>query len=250
MRTNSPWIQKMLQILYPEHIYCMACGKPILPENRDSLCTCCRESLQRKTAYFCSKCGRIAKKRPKSDLCPDCRADLPVFSRGMTCCVYEGAAKKIIYDLKYAAKGYLAKNMAYIMEKRAPRPCCYDIIVPVPMFGPKKLRRGYNQAELLAKELASLTGKPCVPQCLRRIRDTAPMSGLSRGERKENIKNMLQAERPKIIRGKNILLVDDVFTTGSTVNECCRILLAAGAGEIFVLTFAAAEAKGTDGTLF
>lgn len=148
-------------------------------------------------------------------------------------------------DLKYGGKGYLAKPMGYMMKKTAEELSDFDVIVPVPMYRKKQKIRGYNQAELLAKSLAKFSGKPCLADGLERIRETVPMSGLSWEKRKRAIKNAIRVKGPERIAGKTILLVDDIFTTGSTGEECGRMLKQAGAERVFFAAFAATMVRNS-----
>ena len=111
----------------------------------------------------------------------------------------------------------------------------YDIIIPVPMYKTKKDTRGYNQAEVLAKELG---GVPMKNDVLIKIIDTKKQSTLNKEERSQNLIGAYKIQNSEIIQNKNIILIDDIFTTGSTVNECSKILKQAGAYEICVLTIA------------
>ena len=124
--------------------------------------------------------------------------------------VYEGSARKILYGLKYGGKGYLAENIAAIMEPVLPAASSYDMILPVPMHRSKKSERGYCQTTLIARQIAGRTGKPLVPDNLVRIRKTEPMSGLSREKRTANIRGAFEVRDPAALAGKR------VFVTGGT----------------------------------
>ena len=115
-----------------------------------------------------------------------------------------------------------------------------DLVVPVPMYKAKEKRRGYNQAALLAQCVARERHITYVPHLLLRTRDTLPMSGMGEEERRKNVENLFQINPKQMAEalGRTVLLVDDVFTTGSTASACSEVLLNAGANAVFVLTFA------------
>lgn len=229
------------RLLFPEGIYCISCGRPILPAWEDSLCPDCRKVIFENRGGRCPRCGRPMEGWKSHGLCPDCRYCLPLYSRGKTCCVYKGRVKGILYDFKYGGKAFLARPLAFLMAEEGFDPAVYDLILPVPMAKAKMRRRGYNQAALLGRELGRLTGKPCEEDILIRNRETAPMSGLSREERRENLKDAICVTKPRALLGKRVLLVDDIYTTGATMGACSQAVLSAGAKEVFALTFAMAS---------
>ena len=120
------------------------------------------------------------------------------------------------------------------------RQCTVDLIVPVPLHIRRLRERGFNQALLLARELSKQTGIPCEQRSLRKIKDTPFQTALKGRERRKNLKAAFRVKKTEEIEGKSVLLVDDVYTTGTTVNECARTLLEAGAATVGVLTLARA----------
>lgn len=116
-----------------------------------------------------------------------------------------------------------------------------DLLVPVPLDKRRYRKREFNQAHLLAKVVSRRFGIPLSPFVLRRTRTTLPQTGLNRREREENVKGLFRVAKAKECRGKTILVIDDVFTTGSTANECAKVLSRAGAREVNVLTVARGE---------
>jgi ComF family protein len=115
-----------------------------------------------------------------------------------------------------------------------------DAIIPVPLHPKREVERGFNQASLLAGELARLKGIPCLDRCLVKTKNTVPQTTLAGLDREKNIRGAYSVRKAAAVRGKVILLVDDVFTTGSTLGECSSILLKAGAKEVRALTIAQA----------
>jgi ComF family protein len=118
--------------------------------------------------------------------------------------------------------------------------CRADLIIPVPLH-PKRLRwRGFNQSALLARQISRMYGIPMDPFVLRREHETAPQTQLVEDERRRNVRGAFALHRDRSVDGKSILLVDDVYTSGATVNECSRVLRRSGAKEVFVVTLARA----------
>ena len=116
-----------------------------------------------------------------------------------------------------------------------------DAIIPIPLYKDRLRQREFNQSALLAKYTAKKTGTSLLVNCLVKVNDTQPQVGLSSKERRQNVKNAFGVEQQELIKGKNILLMDDVITTGATVRECSRVLKKAGAKDIYVLALAHAK---------
>ena len=239
---NSISIKKvgafLADMVFPKNIYCIACNAPLKGDDPMSLCGDCRKELLLGQPAVCRRCGRFAR-YPAANFCEGCAAREPLYDRGSAAVVYEGSARKILYGLKYGGKGYLAENIAAIMEPVLPAASSYDMIIPVPMHKSKKSERGYCQTTLISKHLAKKSGKPAETDNLVRIRRTESMSGLHRGNRAANVRGAFEVKDPGALAGKRILLVDDLLTTGSTADECARILKKAGAASVQLAVFAA-----------
>lgn len=236
----------LLDLVFPRNIYCICCGRPIDDRMPYSLCPSCVRILSWANRETCEKCGKPLGMHIESILCEDCRREDRPFEKGITCVRYGRAERELVHDLKYNEKPYLAGNLGELMyERLAVEAIGEDMIVPVPMYKAKERRRGYNQAALLAKAIARQDGKPCFPHLLVRTKDTSPMSRLGAEERKENAQEVFSISKDweTILMGKTVLLVDDVFTTGSTAGACTEALLRAGADHVYVATFAAGENK-------
>jgi len=191
---------------------------------------------------MCSKCGKPMQEDYPHDVCTDCRDAGHFFEKGYSCVQYGLYEKELVLSLKYGGKAYIGKIIGKIMADRLEvEEYIPDVIVAVPMHRKKERKRGYNQAEIIAAELAKLLGIPFKSGLLVRKANTLAMSRLAPEERRMNIENTIMAS-PKGAAGiheKNILLVDDIYTTGSTASECARALLEAGGAEVRVITFAA-----------
>lgn len=154
---------------------------------------------------------------------------------------YENIIRKKIIDYKFNEKSYLYKTFGKIIlnnKKIYSFLKKYDIILCVPMYKKKKKQRGYNQAELIAKELSEKLYIEFSLNNLVKIKDTKKQSTLTKIERTQNLKDAFEVKNKGILKNKKIILFDDIFTTGSTANECCNVLKKAGVKEIAVLTLA------------
>jgi len=151
--------------------------------------------------------------------------------------------RQVVQKFKYGRKVSLGKPLGRLMAQGCEEflaECSVDFIVPVPLH-PKRLRwRGFNQSVLLAREVGRAYGVPMDVFVLRREQETAPQTQLAEAERRKNVRAAFAVNPEKSIAKKSILLVDDVYTSGATVNECSRALLQADAKEVFVLTLARA----------
>lgn len=175
--------------------------------------------------------------------CGACLAETPAFNRALSFGVYEGPLRRLIHLLKYEKMQPLAKPLADAMAvtmQSLPTP---DLLVPVPLFRTRRWRRGFNQALTLTRGLSRRTGIPLDKQAVRRKRDTQPQAGLSYAERRRNVAGAFVASQRSRIAGKVILVIDDVMTTGATLDACARSLKTAGAKSVFVMTVARAKRR-------
>ena len=182
----------------------------------------------------CISCEKILTN--EKHLCADCNAMINwlkgQLSNARAMAAYDGVWANIIHNYKYNKATYLAGPLGFLMADMVDYE--YDLIIPVPLH-PKRLReRGYNQSALLAKRLAGLTGFRCDLLSLKRIKPTVDQVGLSKSERLENVKGAFESNTGL----GDVLLIDDVMTTGATVNECIKVLKKAGAARVDVLTLA------------
>lgn len=234
-------LEKVLEMIFPSNIYCISCGS-IIDNSRDyALCDSCMESFHWVGEKTCSKCGKILQDNYRHALCHDCRTFERQFDKGFTCVQYGLLERGLLMDYKYRGKSYIGRKLGDIMyDRMSIEDVEADLIVPVPMFSRNQNKRGYNQAEVMAKRFASRRGMVCASELLERTKETVPMKGLGSLERYENLKNAfaVSGKNQYTITGKRILLIDDIFTTGSTLDACSSVLKEAGAAEVYVLTFA------------
>ena len=207
----------LLNLIYPN--VCAFCNKI----QKDSLCKKCEEKIKK------YKNNNVI--RSKNDY----------FEELISIFKYEGLIREKIIQYKFEDKAYIYKTFAKIILKN--KKVCgllkkYDIIVPVPIHRKRKLQRGYNQTQLIAKEISKNIDIKLCGDVLIKSKNTIAQSKLNKNKRKQNIKDAFKVSNFEKIQGKNIILFDDIFTTGSTVNECSKILKKAGAKKVGVLTIA------------
>ncbi len=221
---------------------CLLCVGRLEPDNGDaSLSDACQSNMTALGDAFCRRCAQPYPTPYATDhLCGQCLQRPPPFSCVHATGRYLGGIAEAIHRLKYRNQLPLAKPLSgrltrMLSDVPGNRP---ELIVPVPLH-PRRLRqRGYNQALELSRPLASTLGIPIDAQVLQRTRHTPSQQGLSAAERRGNLRNAFQLSCP--VENRNILLIDDVMTTGETVRECARVLLAGGAAEVRVAVIARA----------
>ncbi|WP_129597492.1 ComF family protein [Anaerophilus nitritogenes] len=233
------YLDIFINFIYPRNIYCILCNEPITKDEKYSLCTHCKEKI-----YFidksCEKCGKPLEKLYIPQKCPDCIETNHYFTKGISCVEYNKEIKKIVHRLKYQNQRYLSYHMAQIMKDQLQKQNIKDIdcIIPVPLYKNKERKRGFNQSYLLSKYLGKWMNTEVEKKTLLKIKDTLSQNQLSKEDRKRNLKNVFVVSSKESIINKTILLVDDVYTTGSTVDACCKELLKENPKEIYILTFA------------
>lgn len=227
--------------VYPENITCDVCGAELVAETRYNLCAACTEEMPFITGHRCLNCGLPV--NDEADWCMRCMNTESVYLAHRSPLVYEGKARTLVYALKFGGKKYIARLLGAMMSD-AFLSCGMEgeIIVPVPMTEKDEKKRGFNQSELLARDIGERLNIPVLP-ALSKTKDTAPQKELSGRARRNNVKDCFSAAFAEYIAGRKILLVDDVFTTGATANECARTLLRAGAASVSVLTAAVTKPR-------
>ncbi len=192
--------------------------------------------------------------------CGLCRRLEPPYSKAVAYGSYDGGLRELIHLLKYEqmrpAAGALGRMLAETIAGLESAPSWdqpWTAVVPVPLHARKLRQRGFNQSELIAREALKIVGRNdqlvLHARVLERRRETQSQTGLTRHQRRENIRGAFAVVRPEQITGRAILLVDDVFTTGTTVSECARVLRRAGASKIYVATVARTLKDPTGETL-
>jgi competence protein ComFC len=195
--------------------------------------------------YFCVSCRTPfvnAFPLDSEGRCALCRSGLRAFDAAYSYGAYGEELRELIHLLKYSGMRPLAEPLGALLLRSLPRDESFDAIVPVPLHWFRRWKRGFNQSDLLARVVGRSTGIP-VLHALRREHFTPPQAGLSNSARRRNMVRAFRCTREKDVRGKRVLLVDDVMTTGSTVSACARALKRAGAKRVAVLTVARADRR-------
>jgi ComF family protein len=177
-----------------------------------------------------------------SGRCGLCRSGLQGFDAVYSYGSYEGSLRKLIHLFKYSGVVPLAAPFGRFLAQVLPRDQRFDVIVPMPLHWRKRWQRGFNQAELLAKEIARRWNVP-IERAVRRRRGTVAQAGLSNAQRRKNVAHVFETRKGKPLEGKRVLLVDDVFTTGATASSCARVLKRAGAAHVTLLALARTDRR-------
>ena len=238
-------LNKMIDVIYPPR--CPLCRDFIQDVQRQdesaSICPVCFDAFHSVTPPICPVCGTPLDKSQEDHWCGNCLKERPHYEATHACYLYEGAVMDAIHQFKYGSKSGLSKFLGPLLARFAGKifqPSPDLLTMPVPLH-PKRLReRGFNQSLLLARHVALQLGTTLDFLSLRRIRYTSPQTGLGKEERRKNVRNAFKLVHEDVVKGKTILLVDDVATTGNTLNECARTLKRSGSRDVFCLVFARA----------
>lgn len=229
-----------LDLLYPRQ--CLMTGKPVGDGELRYLCEDAAAQITFIQEPYCHTCGAPfygVLVGPRS--CPACRELDPAFQSGRTIWLLRHAGRKLIHELKYHGATYLLDDLETLMRRARWLPdfLNHTHIVPVPLHTRKRRQRGFNQAELLAQRLARLNDTCTVAPILQRTEDTESQTRLDRSQRWRNVKNAFAlTPEAEVEKNTRYLVVDDVFTTGATLNACCKTLAKNGATDLRVLTLA------------
>lgn len=232
------WYRACISFIYP--LKCIVCNLSIPLEeiNNEFLCSRCLAKIRFIMPPLCQKCGKPS----NSNICFECNTKHNIFfDRAFSIAVYEDVWKELIHLFKYNNNDYLDGFLASFLTKliyENPFLKESDLIIPVPLYWQDRLKRGYNQTYLLACQISRNTDIPVCVEKLIKYKKTPSQTKLSRRERINNIKGIFKLKNHKILENKKIILIDDVFTTGSTVNECARMLREAKAKCVNVITLA------------
>ena len=233
--------RKILHSILP--VSCRSCAKPLWDDAIPFFCDHCWSSICPIQGPACPRCSLpfrspISLLHSPTHQCANCRIRPPAFSQAWTVYPYKSPLKEAIGLFKYQGKISLTAPLANLLLKAlAPLPMI-DVILPVPLHSTRLREREYNQSLLLADRLSRQLVLPLSHSNLVRVRPTTPQTSLKRKDRLTNLRHSFVVTKPEALIGKNVLLVDDVFTTGTTVNECAKALRKNGAGHVYVVTLA------------
>lgn len=232
MRKSSELTTLLLDLLYPPR--CPVCDG-IAPWN-DPICPECREKLPYVPGKRCIKCGKPVE--PFENLCDDCRKLPHVYDEGRGVFLYNDVMKQTMIRLKYKKRREYGKTLGRLVfeaERKTITGWHPEAVVPVPIYKKKLEMRGYNQAEEIARPIAEGAGVPLLSNLLVRVRQTEAMKSLTAVERRKNLTDAfalgMHLRRPL----QSVILVDDIYTTGATIDACAQVLKRAGTGHIYFL---------------
>jgi competence protein ComFC len=233
-------LQAAVSLLYPP--VCTICGRSIRP--REYLCDQCEAKAARIVVPFCQKCSEPFEGSITSAFtCANCAHRMIYFDAAVAAYRGRGIVRQIIHEFKYGRQIHLRHLVArWLYAALDDERLCgrrFDLMIPVPLHPARQRERGFNQASLLA-ELLSARTSICAKPLLERTRYTTTQTALDRSERMENLHNAFCLRKNADVRGLQVLLIDDVLTTGSTLNECARVLKQAGAFSVHAATAARA----------
>lgn len=229
---------KTLDTLFPPR--CFTCGQMV--GEHGSLCGECWGEVDFISAPMCHRCGIPFELDVGAEgECMPCLQNPPPFATARAVFRYEGDSRRLITSYKYYDRTLATPMFArWLARAGADQLAEMDVIVPVPLHPWRLVQRRYNQSALLAQALGKLCGKAVLADGLKRSRYTTPQAGLTREQRQENVKDAfaVSPKRAAQLTGKSIMLVDDVLTTGATLNACTQVLLKTGARSVSILTLA------------
>jgi ComF family protein len=243
--------QSLFSVLFPSD--CRICGFPLLNISRMPVCPDCLTSIHPIAGAVCSVCGeRVLSSYAHADddgltRCPVCRRIDRPFERAVAYGSYDGALRELVHLLKYNGVRPAANVLGRMLsESLISLERCFSeatvLVIPVPLYKIKRRQRGFNQADLIVraalKTHATRDRFQVADDLLQRTRDTHSQIGLTSHQRRENLRGAFRVSRAQEVTGREVLLVDDVYTTGTTATECARVLRRAGASKVWVATAA------------
>jgi ComF family protein len=232
-------IRFMEKFLFPDS--CPVCGSVpeqlLTGQEPVGICPACEKKLIRIREPFCMRCGKPLAAHSAAEYCIDCKKSDHAFVQGRAVFVYQGEIIGSMHRMKYSGR----RDYAPVFAREAYGELgdwiariSVDAIIPIPLHKKRRRVRGYNQAELLAKELSQLCRVPVETGLLVRNVETKPQKNLNSSERKNNLKNAFQITE-RSVQLKKVLLIDDIYTTGSTVDAAASVLRRAGITKVYVL---------------
>ncbi len=235
MTKNEKIINTFLDILYPRR--CPVCDDIPVPRGR-KICDGCKDRLIPITGPRCCKCSKPLK-NSEQEYCRDCSRRTHLFDQGIGIFPYSTLLQESLFRLKYGKRqeyGAFYGELAAFYAREQAKKWKIDYIIPVPLHRKRLEKRGYNQAEIIAEAFGKKLNLPVKKNRLKRKVNTKPQKELDPAERRKNMRGAFTFEGK--LEGEKILLIDDIYTTGSTLDEAARALKKAGAGKVYFLVIA------------
>lgn len=234
IRTANKFAQVVLDFALPPK--CLSCRAVV--DKHGNICPECWNSMSFIAMHKCHICGLPFQfDMGNKAVCPHCETSKPRFNKAAAFCKYEGTARKLAINLKFGDGQHLAPHLARMMlNPGADFLAKADFITPVPLHYRRRMSRKYNQASLLARNIAKQSNKSYMPFLLKRTRYTKQQTKLQFRDRHSNVEGAFIAT--KDLHGKTVLLIDDVMTTGATLSSCAKALKDKGAKKVYCLVFA------------
>jgi ComF family protein len=237
-------LKGLKDLIYPN--CCLVCKNNIPPaDQRQFICFSCWDKVEKNLPPFCANCGRhLDPEAIEKNACPGCSKYKTnfYFDRAFSPCAYTGAIKNLIHEFKYSGKDYLGKPLGKLMNsfiRDYQLPIQHlDFILPVPLHRSRKRQREFNQAEILSQEVAREFDKKVLTDAFIRVKPTKTQTELTLRQRHQNVEQSFLVTKPRLIKDANLLLIDDILTTGATANEAAKCLKNAGARKVLLLTLA------------
>lgn len=226
-----------LENLFPSKFSCFNCGEEISNQSNDfCLCKSCFNKIK-PIEFACKKCGE--KLNSFTDYCLNCKESKRHFDKVVSVTIFDFVAKNLVYKLKYGNARYLADIIVKFMAEKFKEENFknIDLILPIPLSEKRKKERGYNQAEELSLRLSKILNIQHSSNIILRVKHTQTQTHLTKPQRKQNLLNAFKVENKEEIKNKNLLVIDDVITTGATFDEVAKVLKLNGAKSVYGLTF-------------
>lgn len=201
------------------------------------ICDSCRKKIKKISEPRCKRCGRPIRSK-EQEFCHDCQNKKHIYKEGMAVYLYKGEVRKAVHRMKFQNQRVYARIFGRLMAKEAEEKIQRwgaEAVIPVPMYRKKQRLRGYNQAELLAREITDQRNLPLICDLVLRVKNTKPQKELEGKDREENLKKAFIITKNDV-KLRKILIVDDIYTTGSTVDAIAEVLKKSGVEEIYFLS--------------
>lgn len=236
----SDFFSEISDAIFPP--LCIACSDVLSSRQEKVFCEACNRNILYLTQSHCPVCGIIFPDSPAPDhLCGRCLEDHPHYDIARAALAYEGVIHDAIHQFKYGRNLTVGEALAGLLTDFHFSDIeigSFDLIIPVPLHVRRLRRRGFNQALILARALGKKHGVAVDFSLLKRKKLTLTQTGLDKKEREKNIKDAFSVVHSEKLKAKNVIVVDDVYTTGATINECAKTLKKAGAAQVAVITLA------------